>query len=329
MITNEPKKRGRKPKPKVTPKKEPKKRGRKPKPKVVDEKPKVHKKRGRRKKCDIDSMSKISGFCANGDSIDTIGGDKLKFSNKHIDIDKICKNGGEKISFGNFSIGVRASEEKDNSGLIQKFHEDTKKNSKCIIELSDFESESDEDIKGKTMAMSAFARKKIKKIKKIKKRKERVWKEKSNLKLSLVLDKYRGPKNEKFEWPETTEIYCWWCCHPFECSPTTLPYKFDEMRNRFKVMGIFCSWPCAKSYAHDDSSVLSSTYSMLNLTEFTRQIYGHTIRIPCAPPRQALKIFGGNMTIKEFREKDPNIYVRINKINSVLDPNVYFSVNTE
>ena len=327
---NEPKKRGRKPKPKVSSnKKEPKKRGRKPKPKEKNE-PKIYKKRGRRKKCDIDSMSKISGFCASGNSIDTIDNNKLKFSNTFVDENKIGENGSKKISFGNFNIGLKTIEESDTSELIKKFHEDTKKNSKCIIEIPEYETESDEDKNTKISSQTFienFSKKPEKKRKK--KKTEKIWKKNSDEFLHLVLDQYRGPDNKKFEWPEKTDIHCWWCCHSFENSPATLPYKYDPIRNRFKVMGIFCSWSCAKSYSLNDNSLQIRNFCMLNLTEFVRQIYGYTIKIPCAPPRQSLKIFGGYMSIKEFRNKDPSVHIRINKTDAVLDPNVYFSCKTE
>lgn len=327
MIKQEPKKRGRKAKKVEDEKKDlPKKRGRKPKVKEIIEEPKIHKKRGRRKKCYIDSISKISGFCASGDSIDTIDNNKLKFSNDFVDKDKIGKDGSEKISFGSFNIGVRPSEENNNIDLIKKYHQDTKK-TKCIIDLPDYSDSDDEKKTTQTTVLQNFPT--IKKTKTKKKNKGMIWKEKSYEKLHLVLEQYRGKENKKFEWPETTDICCWWCCHQFENSPVTLPYKYDEIRNRFKVMGMFCSWSCAKSYAMDDNSVQNRTYSVLNLSEFTRQIYGHTINIPCAPPRQILKMFGGNLSINEFRNINPNNYIRINNVDSVLDPNVYFSFSIE
>lgn len=265
-------------------------------------------------------MSKISGFNASGESIDTIDGDKLTFSNKPIDESKIGKNGCEKISFGNFNIGIRTSEQSDTSNIMRKFHEDTKKNSMCIIDIP----EEDEGDKINNSKIHFSFNNKKKKI-----RKERIYyKTDNNVKLNFILDQYRGKENKKFEWPEETEICCWWCCHSFEGPPKTLPYKYDELRNRFKVLGIFCSWSCAKSYAINDKSVSSRDFTMLNLTEFTRQIYGYVINIPLAPPRQSLKMFGGKMSIKDFRNLDKNIYININKVDSILDPNVYFSVKT-
>ena len=45
---------------------------------------------------------------------------------------------------------------------------------------------------------------------------------------------------------ETTNIWCWWCVHPFTNSPFGLPIKFDN--NTYQIQGCFCSLNCAKAY---------------------------------------------------------------------------------
>lgn len=339
-----PGKRGRKPKPKTEESKEPKKRGRKPKPKnddETDELPKVHKKRGRRKKCDIDSMSKISGFCASGDSIDTVG-DKLHFSGQTLDEKNLEKNGGEKISFGKFNIGIQSISAPEVNTIKQNFYEKNENKNEnenknvsvsnfCNIEInSDEESDIEkntsniysEDNYTKNIATSIIQKQKKKKLKK----NTLIWKENSDIDLSLCLEQFRGKNNKNVKWPEKTDISCWWCCHTFHGSPKTLPYSYDKIRNRFKVMGVFCSWSCARAYAMDDTS-LTVNYQISYLTEFIRQIHGMSLYIKSAPPRQSLKMFGGKMTIDEFRNINNESYVQINKANTILDPNIYFSWN--
>lgn len=142
-------------------------------------------------------------------------------------------------------------------------------------------------------------------------------------KLTICLEKFQN--GGKLSWPEKTDIHCWWCCHPFEGSPRPLPMRYDNKRKRFKVSGVFCSWSCARSYACDDNSVVSKN-SVTHLFEFTKQIYGKSIDIPPAPPRQSLRIFGGDMSIEEFRGSDGEM-VQINRSSFVLDPSVYFSRN--
>ena len=94
---------------------------------------------------------------------------------------------------------------------------------------------------------------------------------------------------------------CWWCTFeiPEENLPVSAPTYFNEIRNEFKVHGIFCCFECAKSYLIDrnDSYVDTSLITLLN-----KRLTGSISRINCAPPRIALKKFGGTMTINEFRE---------------------------
>jgi hypothetical protein len=107
-------------------------------------------------------------------------------------------------------------------------------------------------------------------------------------------------------------MWCWWCCHPFENEPLNMPYKYDEMRRTFHTAGFFCSWPCMKAY-----NLESNHYRMYeiqqNITLMRKQCYGKTEGLRCAPKRQALKVFGGTMTIEEFRgEGDAPIITRPN-----------------
>lgn len=100
-------------------------------------------------------------------------------------------------------------------------------------------------------------------------------------------------------------MWCWWCCHPFEGEPLNLPYKYDDKRRTFHTMGFFCSWPCMKSYNLD-----SNNYKMYeiqqNITFMRKLVYEKTEGLRCAPKRQALKVFGGTMSIEDFRaNKDP------------------------
>ena len=106
-------------------------------------------------------------------------------------------------------------------------------------------------------------------------------------------------------------MWCWWCCHPIEGESLHLPLKYDELRDTFHTAGHFCSWPCMKSYNLD-----SNHYRMYEIQQFItlmrKQCYGKTEALRCAPKRQALKVFGGVMTIEEFRgEGDAPIINRL------------------
>ncbi len=101
------------------------------------------------------------------------------------------------------------------------------------------------------------------------------------------------------EWPDQTNIHCWWCCHQFDGPPCTLPEYIR--RDKFYVSGCFCSFNCAASYNFNknDNNVWER-YTLLNL--MYKKLYNlQFIKIEMAPPREVLKMFGGYMDITEFR----------------------------
>lgn len=96
-------------------------------------------------------------------------------------------------------------------------------------------------------------------------------------------------------------LVCWWCVHSLPQHPCLhLPVKYDPLRKRFTTMGNFCSWECAKAYALDwniaRSAEIQSFLALMRL-----QTYGKYVPLFAAPKRFALKIFGGTMSIEEFR----------------------------
>lgn len=116
--------------------------------------------------------------------------------------------------------------------------------------------------------------------------------------------------NKTQSWPSTTNICCWWDCHTFNGPPCALPI---EIRNDVvMVKGIFCSPECAASYNFEEKTVdMWERYSLLN--HLYRKIYqDKQIRIKLAPPRLCLKMFGGNLTIKEFRANNHNYNINYN-----------------
>lgn len=101
-------------------------------------------------------------------------------------------------------------------------------------------------------------------------------------------------------WPASTDQWCWHCCHPFEGQPLPLPVRYDDRQDAFHVMGTFCSWACMKTHNWESASYLKSVV-VNNITLFHKRCTGALRPIRSAPPRQALKVFGGLMSIDEFR----------------------------
>lgn len=106
--------------------------------------------------------------------------------------------------------------------------------------------------------------------------------------------------NEDIIWSDKTDIACWWCCHKFDTIPIGLAEKY--INNTFYVQGCFCSFNCAQSYnvnLHD--SKIWDRYALLNFMKSKIDNRLDIESIIAAPPRQALKMFGGPIGIEEFR----------------------------
>lgn len=101
--------------------------------------------------------------------------------------------------------------------------------------------------------------------------------------------------------PEAVAPLCWHCSHPFEGIALQFPVRHDDRRNAFKVVGQFCSWPCVKAYNRDTYGLRSSINDVTIRHYYTR-CTGRRDLIRSAPPRVALKAFGGHLAIEEFRQ---------------------------
>ena len=102
------------------------------------------------------------------------------------------------------------------------------------------------------------------------------------------------------EWPQTTKIYCFWCCHPFDSIPWGVPVKY--VNEVYHVDGNFCSPECAAAYNFDQKdSSMWERYMLLNMmyNKVNQPIYQ---KLKLAPPRRLLSQFGGTMSIFDFRE---------------------------
>ena len=107
--------------------------------------------------------------------------------------------------------------------------------------------------------------------------------------------------NHKKIWLQNTQIYCMWCCHPFDGIPVSIPQKYNN--NKFYVYGNFCSFNCAASHIFSkNDDYMWKQYNLLNTLQ--KKISNNNWKkIKLAPPKEVLKIFGGYMTIDEYREE--------------------------
>lgn len=100
------------------------------------------------------------------------------------------------------------------------------------------------------------------------------------------------------ELPKKTSVWCHWCCHSFKTPPLALPFMYKD--NTYYVEGNFCSWECMKSYNNDkNDSLKNHRYSLL--TQMYKDVYKKIEPISFAPSKLDLKVFGGKLSIDEFR----------------------------
>lgn len=108
-------------------------------------------------------------------------------------------------------------------------------------------------------------------------------------------------------WPEHTDVRCWNCCHTFDTVPICIPKSKlnTDTKLYYEVYGVFCSINCAKKMvlgtpSHDQPELL------MQLNELCVNVYGlspdDVFNAKPSPPRMFLTMFGGHMSIEQYRE---------------------------
>ncbi len=114
----------------------------------------------------------------------------------------------------------------------------------------------------------------------------------------MLLYTYVNPIKEKIS---RLTMWCWWCCHPFEWTPLSMPHKYDDRTKVFQTSGNFCSWSCMKSYTIDTYGINRGGLVCGNIVLMRKQMFNQIGSIKKAPWRYRLKVFGGDLSIEEFR----------------------------
>ena len=98
--------------------------------------------------------------------------------------------------------------------------------------------------------------------------------------------------------PLKSDVACFWCCHTFTHRPVVLPMR--DTGEYLQVMGNFCSPECACSYLFDMRQDFHTRWEQLALLH---RVYGDACggKILAAPARISLTLFGGSLSIQEFR----------------------------
>lgn len=104
-------------------------------------------------------------------------------------------------------------------------------------------------------------------------------------------------KNEK-EISTWDDVACFWCSHKFDTEYLGLPIKYKN--NVFEVSGCFCSFECMCAYNFNSNN--ENMWEIYNLINLMSNIMDYGTYVTPAPDRQALKLFGGHMSIDTFRD---------------------------
>lgn len=106
-----------------------------------------------------------------------------------------------------------------------------------------------------------------------------------------------------YNMPESTNINCFWCRHPFKCKPVSCPWKANVSKKKFCCEGIFCSYSCASAFAVN-SRDCRFRFSGSLLVCLRKYIDGISASVPLTPAAHwsVLKAYGGYLDITEFRQ---------------------------
>jgi hypothetical protein len=244
-----------------------KKRGRKKK-QVEEEVVAEKKKRGRKKKWE--SLSSVKIVMPESD-------EECETSNK---VQTESNYDKESISFGDLNITVQTKDTTTDviKNTLSKNIHTNQKSSICKIQLnsSDIEDSDDEQPRVNNAVRS-----------------------KSTNGTTKILKVYENIY-DKGKQVEKSDVYCYNCCHPFYCRPCFLPTAYEPQLKRYKLYGNFCSPNCTKRYALDNKHFNNCTHI---LSQMYREMYSYSYIIKPAPPKFLLKIFGGPLSINEYRDK--------------------------
>ena len=144
----------------------------------------------------------------------------------------------------------------------------------------------------------------------------------SDIKIKLVTAMCEfADANRRNEWLKSTSVWCKWCVHSFSTPPVSIPKSY--VNNTFFVSGCYCSYSCAAKHLFSRSDINDTNrwtyYNLLHLLR--KKILGidENVRIKLAPPQDTLKVFGGHLSVEDFRNTT-NIDCKYNKSYCILEP---------
>lgn len=107
-------------------------------------------------------------------------------------------------------------------------------------------------------------------------------------------------RSKEEPWPERTKIWCRHDSHPFDTIPIPIPCSADYRLKIYGVYGVFCSFACASAWLKE-RNFPDAPQQRAMLAEMAHDVFGFEGHIASAPPQDRLKVYGGDMTIEQFR----------------------------
>lgn len=111
------------------------------------------------------------------------------------------------------------------------------------------------------------------------------------------------------DYTKPNDFLCWHCAMPFATPPVPLPVTYEARTGVYHVEGNMCSLACAKAYLTNVKSC-DAAYRLLLLKQLAVLCYKQPLdAIVAAPHHTALRAFGGNLNIDEFRASEARLQV--------------------
>ena len=105
---------------------------------------------------------------------------------------------------------------------------------------------------------------------------------------------------------------CWYDTFPLSSDrpAVSLPLRYNEKTDVWEFEGTFCSWACCKRYNHDYKKadpLRSDRESWINQLALRLGYITHTQTVPYALPRDSLSVYGGTLSMEQFRNVPDSI----------------------
>jgi len=130
-------------------------------------------------------------------------------------------------------------------------------------------------------------------------------------------DKKIHPLPKKFislkMWPKVTNIHCWYCSCNFDTIPIFIPSSINQIEteneeHNLTVNGCFCSFNCAQSHINLYNKSYEDKINKGKMLCYLFKIFNgyHVGYIVPSMDKCELNIFGGNITLDQFRKENEN-----------------------